>query len=156
MAVFQSAQALASHQRQRARKVRRSLQIAAQSVAEEMKKEAARLVSGTVSEKELRALGHPFARRRTTTRRRGGQRGNLPRLSVNVQSGELRKSLRVFRRLSEQGVTFQLQFTSPHAVVLSPGGTSRMVARGFWTALRKHYDSKQRRKLLQAFRLANK
>ena len=156
MATFQSASALAAHQRQRARNVKRSLQIAAASMVEEQKQEAIRLTSGDVSSAQLRREGHPFGRSFTGNRRRGRQRGTRARLPINKQSGELQKSLRVFRRISGEGVTFQLQFTSPHAVVLSPGGTSKMVARGFWTALRKHYHQRAKRKLIQAWRLAHK
>jgi hypothetical protein len=156
VATFHDPKALAVHQRKRAEKVRRSLAIAGQSMVNDMKQEALRLTSGTVSSETLAAMGHPYARRRTTTRRRGGQRGSLPRLPIHRQSGELQKSLRVFKRMNARGITWQLQFTSPHAVVLNPGGTSKMVARGFWAAMKQHYNQKAKRRMLQAYRMAHK
>jgi hypothetical protein len=156
MATFHDPKSLAIHQRRRAEKVRRSLAIAAQGMVNDMKQEALRLTSGTVSSDTLRAMGHPYARRRTQGRRRGGQRGSLPRLPINVQTGTLRKSLRVFKRTSHRGISWQLQFTSPHAIVLSPGGTSTMVARGFWAAMKQHYNQKAKRRMLQAYRMAHK
>lgn len=157
MATFRSAAELAKHQRSRARKVRRSLDVGSKAVAEEMRKEAIRLTSGTVTTKQLREMGHPYARRRTGTRRRGRQRGTLPRLPIHRQSGRLQKSLRVFRRMSSRGISWQIQFTAPHSpFVLAPGGTENMVARGFWAAMRRFYYSKARRRLIQAWRLAHK
>lgn len=135
MAVFTNAHDLARHQRLRARRVQRSLQVTQAEVVAEIKQKARQLVSGTVSSRELARLGHPFARRSRTAGGRGRARGSLARLPINVQSGQLRESLRVFRRARAGGTAFQLQFTSPHAIVLLPGGTRQMVARGFWTAL---------------------
>src|SRR5688572_8509120 len=99
MATYRSAGALATAQKQKAKRVRRSLSIASQNMIEDMKREALRLTSGTVSTAELRRMGHPYGRRRTGTRRRGAQRGSLPRLPIHRQEGALQRSLRVFRRM---------------------------------------------------------
>jgi hypothetical protein len=156
MATFTDAKSLAAHQRRRAAKVRRSLFVEHKAVVEAMQEEARRLTSGTVSSETLRAMGHPFARKATKGRRKGAQRGSLPRLPINRQTGDLQKSLRVFRRWQGNTVAYQLQFTSPHSVVLTPGGTDRMVARGFWSAMKQHYQRTAFRRLQRAFRRGHK
>ncbi len=156
MTTFGSASALATHQRRRAAKVRKSLTGAMQSLVNDQKKEALRLTSGAVSSETLAKMGHPYGRRRGGAGRRGKQRGSLARLPINRQSGGLQKSLRVFRRKSAQGVTWRLQFTSPSAAVLTPGGTAKMVARGFWRALKAYYNSRAKTKMRIAWRMAHK
>jgi len=154
MATFTSAKALAAHQQNRAAKAKRSLLIGSAEVAAEMKQEAIRLTSGGVSSEQLRREGHPFGRSFTGTRR---QRGTRARLPINAQTHRLQRSLRVFRRLTTQGVSWQLQFTAPYAqYILAPGGTKTMVARGFWAAIRKHYHAKAKRALLRAWRNAQR
>lgn len=147
MATFTSAKALATHQRTRAAKVKRSLESEHGSLVEQAKQDAIKLTSGSVSTKQLRRMGHPFSRRRPQA---------FPRLPINRQSGQLQKSLRVFRRFDARGLTYQLQFTSPHAVVLRPGGTAIMVARGFWAELRKRHTQRAKRRMIAALRRAHK
>lgn len=147
MATFTSAKALSAYQRARAAKVKRSLEIEHGSLVEQAKQDALKLTSGSVSTKQLRRMGHPFSRRRPQA---------FPRLPINKQTGELQRSLRVFRRFDARGLTYQLQFTSPHAIVTRPYGTAVMVARGFWAELRKRHTQRAKRRMIAAFRRAHK
>lgn len=141
MATFHSPQALVNHQRQRMRKVKRSVLVAHEKAVQEIKAEAVRLTSGTAKP------SGQFARNRRN------RRGVLPLLPINLQTGRLQRSLRVFKR----GEAWQLQFTARHsAFVLRPGGTRLMVDRKFWQALRKFSLPLQRRRLLEAKRAAEK
>lgn len=116
---------------------------------------------GGVSTKSLRAMGHPFAREgsaargivknrgkfqtagktyRTTFTKKGGQvgtknlaqvrRGIIQPLPINKQTGKLRSS---FKRYGTFETTF-MGFFAPYAkYVLSPTGTKKMIARGFYS-----------------------
>jgi hypothetical protein len=100
-------------------------------LAEQMKEEAIKLTSGTVSTAQLRAMGHPFARRHP---------GSLARLPINRQSGGLQRSIRIMPRTVAGEEGFQLQFTSPHSkYVLRRMGTRKMVARGFWSEMKRRF-----------------
>lgn len=156
MARFTNPRDLAAHQRARAARVKRSLTIEFGSLIEQARADAVTLTSGSVSTEALAQMGHPFGRSAARTGRPGRMRGSLPRLPINLQTGELQRSLRLFRRFDSRGLTYSLQFTSPHAVVLSPGGTSRMVARGFWAEMHKRHKGRAFRRLERALRLAHK
>jgi len=157
MATFTNPRQLASHQRRRAQNVRRSLTIEAASLVRGQKEEALKLTSGTVSTKRLSQMGHPFGRMTTGNKRKGRMRGTLARLPINRQTGRLQQSLRVFHRYEGGNVVWRLQFMAPHGkFVLARGGTRKMVARGFWTALRKRYEREKKRfktALLRAHKL---
>ena len=157
MATFQNPTALANHQKKRAQNVKRSLTIEAASLVRGQKEEALKLTSGTVSSKRLAQMGHPFGRVATGNRRKGRMRGSLPRLPINRQSGALQQSLRVFHRAEGGDMVWRLQFMAPHAkFVLAVGGTRKMVARGFYAALRKRYEREKKRfrtALLRAHKL---
>ena len=89
------------------------------------------LTSGTVSARDLRLVYHyPFAR---------AHPGGLPPLPINVQTpqGGLRDSLHVTVFSTGQVALVTLYFTSPHAIVLTPGGTQTMIDRGFQAALKQ-------------------
>lgn len=117
---------------------RRSLQTAMQELVEKLKAEAIKLTSGTVSTAQLRALDHPFARRH-------GQ-ALIPKLPINLQTRRLQRSLRVMPRTVRGDPIWQVQFTAPYSqFVLRPGGTRKMVARGFWSAMRRYYRDNVKR-----------
>lgn len=116
---------------------------------------------GGVSEKALRQMGHPFAREgaaargivknkakfktfgrsyRTVQSTKGGgskvtqrsqvTKGIIQPLPINKQTGALRRS---FKRYGSFEITY-MGFAAPHAkYVLSPQGTKKMVARGFYS-----------------------
>jgi hypothetical protein len=118
--------------RNRIAQYRRSLFIEHEALVKEMRAEAERLTSGSVKTRTLRRIGHPFSRRRPMP--------GFPRLPINEQSGQLRRSIRLIPMTSSDGRRgWRLQYTSPHAIVLKRRGTKNMVARGFWTAMRRHY-----------------
>ena len=96
------------------------------------KRNAIVLTSGTTTTEQLAAMGHPFGRLPTNRGGRGAIRGSLPRLPINDQTGQLQASLFVLPDARFRGVGYKIGFSSPHAVVLTPGGTPNMVARSFW------------------------
>lgn len=120
-----------------------------------MLRHGAELTAGSITTAELRAAGHPFARRKLS--RRGflrervgrGQRlvsrhsfgQSFPLLPINRQSGKLQRSLsvRVNRATAtEQDIAFHA--TAPYAkYILAPGGTRLMVARGFRQEMNRRF-----------------
>lgn len=106
-----------------------------------------RMMSGAITRRQLRRLGHPFGRGsnpaqsgegyrsvrgadRAKARRIIG-RANVPPLPINVQSGRLRRSVYV-RRAGP--MDWRTGASAPYArYILSPVGTRRMVGRGLIT-----------------------
>lgn len=117
---------------------RRSLQIGMEELVDKMRAQAVKLTSGTVTTAQLRAMDHPFARRHG--------RALIPTLPINLQTGRLQQSLRVMPRTVRGDPMWQLQFTAPYSqFVLRPGGTTKMLARGFWSAMRRYYRDNVKR-----------
>jgi len=145
MATYRDPKALAISQARRFDQVRRSFTVMHADMVQDMAKEAETLTSGTTSTAQLREMGHPFSRRRA--RSRGGIRkalasAGIAKLPINRQTGRLQRSLRVMR----DGEGWRIQFVAPHAkFVLAPGGTRKMVARGFWPEMRKRFKPRNRR-----------
>lgn len=148
MATFRDPKALAASQARRFADIERFIHTEHRRLVDEMMQVAIQQTSGPISSAELRRRGHPFGRGRgridAKGRMRIGSKGAAPKLPINVQSGELRRSWQITRRPSATGQVFQLQPTSPHAIVLSPGGTRNMVARGFWTMMRAQFKRRNR------------
>lgn len=129
--------------------LRRGISGMEKRTAEKARERALLLTSGTVSSATLAEMGHPFGRNPAKGRRKGSMRGNLPRLPINRQTGALQKSLRIIPTPSG----WRLQFTAPHSpFILAPGGTRKMVARGFWSALRSYMAPSLRRELKNLYR----
>ncbi len=156
MANWTSAKALAVSQAARFAVLNRSIRAQHRQMVESMAQDAQELTSGTVSTATLRALGHPFSRR--LARSRGGaskaiSASGISRLPINQQTGRLKRSARIIPETTAHGQSFRFQFTAPHAkFVLAPGGTRRMVARGFWPEMRRRWRPKNR-KLIYDMRL---
>lgn len=93
------------------------------------------LTDGNVSSRQLAAEGHPFGRKPTLGGRLGGMRGDRARLPINHQSYGLQASLFIRPVMISEGNSYEVGFNSPHAIVLNPGGTATMAARGFWTEI---------------------
>lgn len=134
MATFSDPKALLRAQGSRFNRVLGDLVIEHERLTKDMKAEAVALTSGTVRTTTLRKLGHPFGRRAS-----GRKRGRLPVLPINAQSGRLRAG---FVRVKVPGgsgkIHYDLSNKAPYAkYVLSLGGTTKMVSRGFWRELRK-------------------
>lgn len=116
--------------------------------AEAFKRE---ILSGPITTKELRRMGHPFARKRMSRRgfertaMKGGQRLSvkmrhgvvptvgiaIPRLPINKQSGRLRSGVRL-NPVSTHPLSYEIGVGQvPYAkYILSPKGTKKMVPRG--------------------------
>lgn len=125
------------------------------------RKDHAQYTSGRVSTRELRDMGHPFGRKRSQDRSTGARgvqngatqkdlskharskgnrirKGVLMSLPINDQTGGMRRS---FFQSAEQGAdrTVQMGFSADYARwVLSPTGTRKMVARGFYSVGESH------------------
>lgn len=148
MATYRDAAVMARAKKARFAKKRRSLEAETEEIALGLKAEAIRLNSGTTTQRQLDEKGNPFGRgrgRKTTVekfkgRRRRGRRakGFAPLLPINEQTGRLKRSLRLVRVRRGDTTSYRLFFTVRHAKwILAPGGTSRMVSRRFWEAMRR-------------------
>lgn len=148
MATFHDSKALSASQARRFAHVDRVIRAEHRRLVEQMLGHAVAQTSGPISSATLRALGHPFGRGRGRINAKGrmriGPKGVAPKLPINAQTGELRRSWRITRKPVATGQVFELAPTSPHAIVLAPGGTKRMVARGFWTMMRTEFKRKNR------------
>lgn len=139
---------LAASQARRFRLTSQSWRIEHKRMAEKLYGDMQWLTSGRVSTATLRRLGHPFSRRRARGFK-GGVKGRVasigvPKLPINRQTGQLQRSLRM---TSVPGgiQSYRLEFLAPHAkYVLAQRGTRKMVARGFWTAVRGKWVSRNR------------
>lgn len=101
-------------------------------------KEARRLSSGAYSARQLRAMGHPYARRR------GG--GGLPGQVINVQTGAFRAGWRIQGR--------RLVNTRGAARWLMARGTRTMIGRPIQAAVAAALAAAGRRRALAAARRA--
>jgi len=167
MGTYHSPQALAAAQRRKIAATIRSLKIEHWELGKTMAYEAAMLTSGGIRSDALARMGHPFGRGKgrksirvgatpfvtqgkkgAKMTMKGGQRhrvnlsGNVamsaPLLPINVQTGRLLRGWRLMPRPSGATQTLILQNVSPESkFVLRPGGTRRMVDRGFWKELKK-------------------
>lgn len=154
MGTYHSAAALAhAHERKfglikKAFRVRKKEQ--ATKTADFMRK----MVSGTITTKELARRGHPFGRGRgrfTVTASHGGVRQKFrvrhrkpriptPHLPYNEQSGRLKRSLRTISEMG--GASYRIQFTAPYAFTLGP--TKNTIDRGYRKAVNAYCTSLNR------------
>lgn len=165
MAVYTNAKALAAGQSRKFGLVVTAWRVEHRKLAYKIADEHLNLTGGSTSSKELARRGYPFGRRRgritITLHSHGGRRERFraskvrsviptPLLPINRQSGRLQRSLRI---IPEGGIglqSFRIQFTAPHApYVLAPGGTKRMVARGFRTEMRRRFAILNRQTIYQ-------
>lgn len=138
---------LAEAQKRKFAKVQRSMRAVHEAMARDMLQTAQELSAGPIKQATLDAMGNPFGRgggRKTHGKRshrlRFTGRGAAPLLPINVQTGRLQRAWRLMPRNG----AFLLLNTSPEGkFVLAPGGTSKMVARGFWTAMKRAYDGRK-------------
>lgn len=104
--------------------------------------------AGAIKTKTLRRMGHPFARNGNAARGIVGSQSKLKSfgkakgqihgrgvrpLPINIQTGKLRAS---FYRTNVKGkdLVVKMGFRMPYArFVLSPTGTKKMIARGFYS-----------------------
>lgn len=124
------------------------------------------MLSGSISEQELRNMGHPFARRKVSRRgyertsaaqyrkgyrmseqRRTGFAASAPLLPINRQSGGLYRSQQIrFVRGQMYSQQATVGYGASYArYILGPKGTSRMVNRGFVQWRRKADDRAKKR-----------
>lgn len=126
MATFRDPEQLRRAQIARFKNAQRSAKLAHDKAARELVENKAKaLLSGTVPESTIKKL-HPWARRHGAAM--------LPKLPVNQHTGRLKNSV----RLVPYANGWRLIITAAYApFVLAIGGTKRMMARGFWTELKK-------------------
>lgn len=114
--------------------------------AQEALQWARTLSSGSLSRRQLRALGHPYAVR--------APRPPGDPAIINLQSGRFLASWRVSGpRRTAGGLSTRLVNTAPWARFLS-SGTGRMIARPILARIRQRLAASRRRRHLQAVRQA--
>lgn len=181
MATYRDPHALAASQARRFARLERSIKAEHWELAKTMAYEAAKLSTGDTSSLELARLGHPFGRgkmRKTIkvgatptvvdgkkgaklvmrggTRHRVSLKGSVamsvPILPINRQTGKLLRGWRLMPRRSSAMQMFILQNVAPHSkFVLNPGGTKRMIDRGFWKEMHKIFKP-HNKQTIQKFR----
>lgn len=171
MATFASARSLAASQSKRFGLVSRAIRVEHKKLVHTVADRMVDMASGRISTKELARRGHPFGRKkgRITMTVKSAATANqrfrahktrpvvpTPLMPINRQSGELIRSLRIIPEHGGAQQSYRVQFTSPHAVVLSPGGTKNMVARGYWPAVKRVQKSENAKTVYQMRLLALK
>lgn len=136
VALAQAAQAL----QRKAEATIRQVRAAEQRAAYEALQEARKLSSGPFSAGMLRAMGHPYSRRRP--------RPPLPAHVINVQSGRFRRAWRI----AGAGDRLRIVNASPAARFLSAGGTRRMIGRPVAAALAARVRERRLARLRDAMR----
>jgi hypothetical protein len=160
MATHRNALALYDAQVAKFEKAGRAAVDAWEMLPEGAEDDAHELLSGRISSAELKRQGYPFARRTghvprydprapTRTQLRRGGRGTAPLVPINEQTGRLHDALerqptRVPGALSAQRVGFNRSRARNSLFVLSPPGTTRMVARGYWREITKRWRARNR------------
>lgn len=156
MGTFTRPAQLLARQKARFASVQMTQKEALKELAEAGKLDFLSQTVGTLSDKELRKIGHPYARRarvldiaqlggrrgfsetETVRTRRGVRRqtttqvtarGRVRDLPINYQTGELRKGIQLMAR--NNGTMYELFSNVPHAkFVLAVNGTKYMRPRG--------------------------
>ena len=126
-------------------------------------KEAQALTKGGVKQSVLTAAGHPFRKNRLRgiASKIGGKGRSLmasfPLVPINIQTGKLHRSWRIFTRRGGDTVVYRLQNLAKHGkFVLRPGGTKHMTDRGFWAELQRRVIPKARKLSRDALQRANR
>jgi hypothetical protein len=130
MAVLRSMEEAADYIRSFVREYPRSVAVEFEELAQAVVEAADDLVRGELTAEDLRAFGHPYARRHGA--------GYMEPLPINDPNSTLRGHFRKFRRVKGDTVYFQI-FSIAHsrsAIVLRPQtDASAMIDRGFYGAL---------------------
>lgn len=143
-------QQVAANLMRRAARVKSELRAAEGQVLDQAKRQAQALSSGPYSLKELRKMGHPYAKRAP----------NPPMMAgvVNVQSGQFRaawsRKLGQFGNWWFGGMRSTLTNASPEAGYLKSGPRSKMIARPIWNLIGATIRPIRRSKLRAALRRA--
>ena len=128
-----------------------------EDIAREGEKDFRDLTKGTISTKQLRAMGHPFGRGLTSSAStpaglmRGNKKAKLNAgrrlvnpLPINRQTGRLQ--LGIFRRRVQGGIqSFIVGSNAPYeGFILSPSGTKRMVGRGMFQKVKMNWRARNK------------
>lgn len=172
MGTFTSAVQLRLRQQERFKDVRLDTRKALGILATDLKQDFQDLTRGQLSEKQLRRVGHPYARRarvlniqklagargqREGKKTQVSARGRIPDLPINKQTGKLHRGITLTSKAG--GMVYDLYSVAPHArFVLAVNGTTHMRPRGLKGpkgALRKRYKARHAG-LVAAHRAANR
>lgn len=140
MGKFVSALDLYKAQRRRFSAMKGDARTLHREMVQEVYRSGRKLITGRPAgldrPKILRKAGSPFARTRASTgRKRGAVGSRWPSLPIGIVTGQLRSSYRQISSGNSQLVGF---FSPGRSInVLLPGGTRRMVDRGYWPEVRK-------------------
>ena len=138
---------------QRRARAWKDTQAVAELVRGQLSGDVDQLLSGKHPRQELKRLGYPYGREATLGNRRGPQRrallyqrghkqpvdrGYLPRLPINEQTGALKRAAEITAKRTETGYEIRLRFRQVKSLpVLNPRGLPNMVARGFWREINR-------------------
>jgi hypothetical protein len=127
------------HLRGRGKRVMHAMQQMATEVAKDVEQEGLAKLSGNVSTATFRKLGHPMGRKRgrkwsQANRVRMSAKGAIPKLPINIQKGNLKRSAKM--RRTQFGGKWTMG-TSYAKFVLSEDGTSKSVPRGYVQHMRR-------------------
>ena len=147
MAKFTSALDLYKHQQKRFEEMEGTAADLHRELVKEGWRNGVKLLSGATPSgkarvKALRAAGHPYANSRGLKRgaiRKGGGFKNLP---IGNITNRLRRAFKISNKpLPGGGNAGKISFegAGKSLFVLSPGGTSKMVDRGFWQMIRAQW-----------------
>ena len=115
-------------------------------IAEAGRTDLVELTSGRIDKRTLAKLGHPFGRGASAAEStpsglgRGASRaklkaqigrGKLPYMPINVQSGQLRRTVHITWSKRRGSIVADVGSSAPHnKYILFPAGTRKMVGRG--------------------------
>lgn len=123
-----------------------------------------KLLTGTISTKQLTSMGHPFSRRSFKPENKKARSkmlsmgrkmtgGSIKKLPINKQTGTLLKSAYLTKKTIRDEITYTFGFSAPYSgYVLGIGGTSKMVSRGYTQAIKYFYYNNARKKAFQSSR----
>ncbi len=118
------------------------------------------LTAGSITTKQLRAMGHPFGRGLSSksSTASGLMRGNragrrskqftgkrfVNPLPINKQSGQLRRGI-FMHRTSGGTLSYEVGSAAPYEpYILSPSGTTKMVGRGIFGVIKQRHKTRRK------------
>lgn len=138
---------IAARNRRRAGEIQTALQHAQRITGQSLLRRSIRMASGTRTTALLRAMGHPYSRRRSSP-------PGDPAI-INAQTGRFRAAFKVQISTSSDDVKVYLLNTDPKAIWLFQG-TRLMIARPLRVRVQQQEMPDWRRRLIEAYRAATR
>lgn len=129
---------LMRHKQKQLQGIRIDFQREVEKIAIESVQDGINLTKGGISQRQLKAMGHPYGRGANASQSTPGGlkrkgRSSAPLLPINQQTGKLRRGWRMVAKGTPGKRTYTVFNTAKHArFILSPWGTKKMVGRTIW------------------------